>query len=178
MEHFFYRSNLKFDHNDRSDLDEKLQELQESIQRLTLLKQIGAENLVNQQEKEVFRIQQDLLGLNKDAPLDIIDTIPKKCRFCDTMKTDDERLECYEKNFQTCKKRESLGIGLVSSSFFKVFIAYAALLLLILTFSMLVDVFFKLTEDKTIVFATAAGVLFVIIILFRAPFKALMRMLG
>jgi len=169
---------VKYDNPDRSDLDEKLQELQESIQRLTLLKQIGAENLVNQQEKEVFRIQQELLGLNKDTSLDIVDTIPKKCRFCDSMKNDDERLECYEKNYRTCKKHEPMNLGLVSTTFLKVFIAYAALILLILTFSMISDVLFKYLDDKTIVFAITGGCLFGIILLFRSPFKSLMKILS
>jgi len=169
---------LKYDNSDRSDLDEKLQELQESVQRLTMLRQIGAENLVTQQEKEVFRIQQELLGLNNDTSLDIVDTIPKKCRFCDALKTDDERLDCYEKNFRTCKRREPVNIGLVSSALLKVFVAYAALLLLILTFTMISDAFFKFIEDKSIVFSISAICVVGITLLFRGPFKSLMKMLG
>ena len=39
-----------------SDISEKLHELQESMQKLTLLKQLGAEKLILEQENEIFQI--------------------------------------------------------------------------------------------------------------------------
>ena len=96
---------------DRSTVDDRLMELQEMMQRLQLLKQIGADNLVIEQEKEIHNLQQELLTMNKEASLDIIDTLPRKCRFCTDMDTDEAKLDCYEKNFKNCKRREVSSIG-------------------------------------------------------------------
>jgi hypothetical protein len=64
------------------NMSEKLLELQEAMQHLQMLKQIGAEKLIMSQEKEIFNIQQDLMTMDNDASLDAVDAIlPKKMSF-------------------------------------------------------------------------------------------------
>ena len=62
-----------------SDISEKLHELQENMQKLTLLKQLGAEKLIIEQENEIYNIQQEIMSINASASVDIIDAVlPKK----------------------------------------------------------------------------------------------------
>ena len=58
-----------------SDISEKLHELQENMQKLTLLKQLGAEKLILEQEREIIQIQQEIMNINANASVDIIDAI-------------------------------------------------------------------------------------------------------
>jgi hypothetical protein len=54
-------------------VDDKLQELQEAIQKLQMLKQLGAENLVIEQEKAIFSLQKDIMELNTQTSMDPVD---------------------------------------------------------------------------------------------------------
>ena len=77
-----------------SDVNDKLQELQESMAKLQLLKALGAERLIMEQEKEIYQIQHDIMMLNNNISVDIIDAVlPKKCKFCTAKTTEEERLE-------------------------------------------------------------------------------------
>lgn len=159
-------------------VDDKLAELQEAIQKLQMLKQLGAENLVIEQEKAIFSIQKEIMELNRDTSMDPVDYLPKKCRYCDLCKTDEERLDCSEKNLRTCKQREPPNMSLLTMGFLKVLLLYGVVLLLLLTFSLLADVFIKFIEDKVIVFVITSLVLVGIILLFRSPFMNLYRLLS
>ena len=124
-----------------SDISEKLHELQESMQKLTLLKQLGAEKLILEQENEIFQIQQEILKINANTSVDIIDAIlPKKCKFCVDMVTDEEKLECYEKNYNKCKKKEPKNMNLLSMNFLKVILMYLVLLGLLFAFLIITNI--------------------------------------
>ncbi len=163
---------------DRSTVDDRLMELQEMMQRLQLLKQIGADNLVIEQEKEIHNLQQELLTMNKEASLDIIDTLPRKCRFCTDMDTDEAKLDCYEKNFKNCKRREVSSIGSTISVILKVVMGYVIVIILILIFSLITDVLFQYLTDKVEIFVIAGIFIILIVLLFRKPMSQLNRLLG
>ena len=112
------------------DISEKIQELQENIQKLQILKSVGADRLVIAQEKEVYRIQQEILEIDRNQPVDIVDAIlPKKCRFCTEKITQDERLDCFEENGETCKRKPPSITNLFSLKVMR-FVIMASLLLL------------------------------------------------
>lgn len=156
-----------------ADVSEKLQELQESVQKLQMLKQIGAEKLAIEQEKEVFSIQQDILQMNENTAIDIMDmALPKKCKFCDEVKLDEQRLLCYEKNGDTCKKKEPKSIGVMNFSILKIIVGYLGLLGLLFAFLLFTNIFFSYFEgQRLVVFLLSGACLLGIFLLFRKPFK-------
>ncbi len=160
-----------------SDISEKLHELQENMQKLTLLKQLGAEKLVLEQENEIFHIQQEIMNINANASVDIIDAIlPKKCKFCTDMITETEKLDCYEKNYSSCKKKEPKSMNLLSMSFLKVFLNYIILLGLLFVFLILTNILFTYLEGQVlIVFIGSALGLILITLIFRKPVKKLYK---
>jgi hypothetical protein len=162
---------------DRTSVDDKLMELQEMMQRLQILKQLGADNLVIEQEKEIFQLQKDLMDANKETPLDIVDTLPRKCRFCEEPNNDDERLECYEKQYKTCKKHEPTNLSSMTTAFLRVILAYGFVIILILIFSLITDVLFKYITDSIIVFSISVIIVVAIVILLRNPIKKVMVLL-
>jgi hypothetical protein len=159
------------------DYTDKLVELQEAMQRLQLLKQIGAENLIIHQEREIFRIQQDIQKMNEDTELDIMDTLPKKCRFCTECKTDDERLTCFDTNHETCKKKEFNPTNPISGAFLKIFLVYGLLLLNFFLFLMVSNILMLYLTQTWLVFILSAIVVGLVIVLFRQPVKSLYNML-
>jgi hypothetical protein len=166
----------KYDYAD--DTSEKLVELQEAVQKLQLLKQIGAETLALKQEKEIFKIQEEIRGMNEDSSLDVVDTIPRKCRFCTVHKTDDERLMCFEENYKTCKQQEPPPMNAMSASFLKILFLYGILLLSMLCFLLLSNILFLYIDNRLVVFIMAFVVVGSISILFRKPISNLIKMLG
>jgi hypothetical protein len=161
-----------------SDVNDRIIELNEAMQKLQILKQIGAENLVIEQEKEIYHIQQDILHLNKDTTVEAVDLLPKKCRFCMSLENEEDRLECSEKNSKTCKNREPVTMGLITAAFLKVLLIYGMLLLLLLTFSLLTDILFKFLDDKVLVFIIAFAIVGCVVVLFRGLVKSLYRMIS
>ena len=159
------------------DISEKLHELQENMQKLTLLKQLGAEKLIIEQENEIFHIQQEIMNINANASIDIIDAVlPKKCKFCPDMVTDEEKLECYEKNYSKCKKKEPKSINLLSMNFLKVILMYLVLLGLLFAFLILTNILFTYFEGQVLgVFVGSAVGLILIILIFRKPVKKLYK---
>ena len=157
------------------DVSEKLQELQESMQKLQLLKQLGAEKLILEQEKEIVEIQQDILRLDENTSVDIFEAIlPKKCKFCTEKRTDEDRLECYEKNFSTCKRKAPKVANLLNIGAMKLLVSYLALLGVLFAFLLLTNIFSSyFPEQLIIVFIFAAAGTLLVILLFRKPFKRL-----
>ena len=160
-----------------SDISEKLHELQENMQKLTLLKQLGAEKLILEQENQIFHIQQEIMSINANASVDIIDAIlPKKCKFCTDMISEENKLDCYEKNFSKCKKKDPKTMNLLSLSFLKVFLMYVVLLGLLFVFLLLTNILFTYFEGQVLaVFIGAATGLIIITLLFRKPVKKLYK---
>ncbi len=157
------------------DVNEKLQELQESMQKLQLLKQLGAQKLILEQEKEIVDIQQDILRLDENTSVDIFEAIlPKKCKFCTEQRTDEDRLECYEKNYNTCKRKAPKVANLLNFSAMKLLFGYLALLGVLFVFLLLTNIFSSyFPEQRLIVFLCAGAGLLLVVILFRKPFKQL-----
>ncbi|QEE14597.1 hypothetical protein DSAG12_00410 [Promethearchaeum syntrophicum] len=163
-----------------SDISEKLHELQESMQKLTLLKQLGAEKLILEQENEIFHIQQEIMNINANASVDIIDTIlPKKCKFCtDHLErfNEEEKLDCYEKNYSKCKKKEPKNMNLLSMNFLKVILMYLVLLGLLFAFLIITNILFTYFEGQALfVFIGAFLGMMIIIIIFRKPVRKLYK---
>lgn len=157
-----------------SDVNEKLHELQESMQKLQLLKQLGAEKLILEQEKEIYVIQQDIMHLNNNTSIDIIDAIlPKKCKFCTVKTIDEDRLECFEKIGTTCKRKEPKNVNMLNMSIFKVILMYMSLLALLFTFLLFTNILFNYFEPKLLVFGLATAGLLLVFLLFRKPVKKL-----
>ncbi len=157
------------------DVTDKLQELQESMQKLQLLKQLGAEKLIIEQEKEIIEIQQDILKLDENTSVDIFEAVlPKKCKFCTEKRTDDERLECYEKNFDKCKRKAPKVANLLNFGAMKLLFGYLALLGVLFVFLLLTNIFSSYFPDqRLIVFLCAGAGLLLVVLLFRKPFKKL-----
>ena len=158
-----------------SDISEKLHELQENMQKLTLLKQLGAEKLILEQEREIIQIQQEIMNINASTSIDIIDAIlPKKCKFCTDMVTDEDKLDCYEKNYSTCKKKEPKSMNLLSMNFLKVIMMYLILLGLLFAFLIITNILFTYFEGQTlgVFIGSAIGLIFIILV-FRKPVKKL-----
>jgi hypothetical protein len=155
-------------------------ELQEAMQKLAMLKQLGAENLVIEQEKNIYHIQQEIMKMNEKCSIDAIDYLPKKCRYCTEFTEDQdlERLECSERKSKTCKNHEPANMSLLTSAFLKLLLAYGVFLLMLLTFSIITDIMFKFLDDKIVVFTISFVLLGAILILFRQPFKAIYKLLG
>jgi len=160
-----------------SDVSEKLHELQESMQKLTLLKQLGADKLVMEQEREIFQIQKEIMNINENSSLDIFDAIlPKKCKFCTDKITDEEKLECFEKNYSKCKKKEPKTMNLLSMNFLKVVLMYLVLLGLLFAFLILTNIFSSYFGDKVlIIFIGSVVGMVIIILLFRKPVSKLYK---
>ncbi|MHA1720901.1 MAG: hypothetical protein ACTSWX_03910 [Promethearchaeota archaeon] len=160
-----------------SDVSEKLHELQESMQKLTLLKQLGADKLVMEQEREIFQIQKEIMNINENASLDIFDAVlPKKCKFCTDKITDEEKLECFEKNYSKCKKKEPKTMNLLSMNFLKVVLMYLVLLGLLFAFLILTNIFSSYFGDKVlIIFIGSVVGMVIIILLFRKPVSKLYK---
>ena len=160
-----------------SDISEKLHELQENMQKLTLLKQLGAEKLILEQENQIFHIQQEIMSINANASVDIIDAIlPKKCKFCTDMISEEDKLDCYEKNYSKCKKKEPKSMNLLSMSFLKVFLMYVVLLGLLFLFLLLTNILFTYFEGQVLgVFIGSTVGMLIIILIFRKPIKKLYK---
>ena len=162
-----------------SDISEKLHELQESMQKLTLLKQLGAEKLILEQENEIFQIQQEIMNINANASVDIIDILPKKCKFCmehHERFQEEEKFDCYEKNYSKCKKKEPKNMNLLSMNFLKVILMYLVLLGLLFAFLIMTNILFTYFEDQVLgVFIGSAVGLILIILIFRKPVKKLYK---
>jgi hypothetical protein len=163
----------------RGDVDDKLLELQEALQKLQVLKQIGASNLIIKQEKEIYDIQKDILSMNDSASIDAADAIlPKKCRFCSEKTSDEEKIECYETNFEKCEQKEPMHIGLLSMSVLKLVISYIALLLLLFTFLLISNILFNFIDERWIVFSLTLFLVFGVIGLFYKPMKKLLQIVS
>lgn len=163
----------------RGDVDDRLLELQEALQKLQVLKQIGAHNLIIKQEKEIYDIQQDILSMNENAIIDAADAIlPKKCRFCTEKLTDEEKIECYEANYDKCEQKEPMHIGLLSMSVLKLVISYIALLLLLFTFLLISNILFNFIDERWIVFTLTLLIVAGIVGLFYKPMKKLLKMVS
>lgn len=157
-----------------SDVNEKLHELQESMQKLQLLKQLGAEKLILEQEKEIYTIQRDIMHLDNNTSIDIFDAVlPKKCKFCTVKTTDEERLECFEKIGTTCKRKEPKHVNMLNMSIFKVVLMYMTLLAVLFTFLLFTNILFNYFEEKLLVFGLASAGLLLVIVLFKSPVKKL-----
>ncbi|WP_457557063.1 hypothetical protein [Candidatus Harpocratesius sp.] len=158
-----------------ADVSEKLQELQESMQKLQLLKQLGAERLILEQEKEIYKIQQEIMKANESTSIDAFEMIlPKKCKFCTEKTTDEERLECYEKNYNTCKRKPPKVANMLSLGAVKLFLSYIAILALLFVFLLLTNIFLDyFPENRLLVFILAFLGLSMVIIGFWKPFKRL-----
>jgi len=156
-----------------ADVSEKLQELQESVQKLQMLKQIGAEKLAIEQEKEIIALQQDIIRLNDNTALDYIDiALPKKCKFCDEMKTDEQRLTCFEKNGDACKKKEPRFAGMMTFGVLKLVVGYLGLIGLLFAFILFTNIFFSYFEGQHLIVFILSGVcLIFVIMLFRKPYR-------
>ncbi len=115
------------------------------------------------------------MNINANASVDIIDAIlPKKCKFCTDMVTDEEKLDCYEKNYSTCKKKEPKTMNLLSMNFLKVIMMYLILLGLLFAFLIITNILFTYFEGQTLgVFIGSAIGLILIILVFRKPVKKL-----
>lgn len=158
-----------------SDISEKLQELQESMQKLQMLKQLGAEKLIIEQEKEIFQIQQEIMRMDEKTSIDAFEVLlPKKCKYCTEKRSDEERLECYETNFDSCKRKAPKIANLISLSAMKLLVSYLAVLGLLFLFLLFTNIFMNyFPEQKLLVFVFAFTGLFLMILLFRKPFKQL-----
>ena len=165
--------------NYHGDVNEKLLELQEAMQKMQLLKQIGADRLIIRQENEIFNIQQDILSINKSTSVDIVDMVlPNRCRFCTDKKDDEEKLECYEANYNTCDKKEPAHVSLVSMSILKVTLMYISVLLVLFTFLLLTNIFFNYVDDRLIVFIISSAVVAGIVMVFWKPVKSLLAVIA
>ncbi|MHA1585454.1 MAG: hypothetical protein ACTSVU_06575 [Promethearchaeota archaeon] len=123
------------------NVSEKLHELQENLQYLQILKQMGAQNLVLKQEKEIVRIQQEIMNVDKATSIDATQLVlPKKCRFCPEKTTDQERFECFEKNGKKCKVKVNTHINLVNVSIMRVVVTFFSIIALILVFLLLTNI--------------------------------------
>lgn len=162
-----------------SDITEKIQELQENIQKLQILKSIGAERLVIKQENEVYRIQQEILDIDRNHPVDVVDAIlPKKCRFCQEKNNQNERLECFEQNGETCKNKPPHITSLFSVRVVRFIIMAALVLLSLFSFLILTNIFMTyLPEFKLLVFLISISILGCLVILFWKPVRKLFRSL-
>lgn len=159
-----------------ADVSEKLQELQESMQKLQLLKQIGANKLIQEQEKEIYQIQQEIMKLNESTSLDAFEVLlPKKCQFCPEKTTDEERLECYEKNYSTCKRKVPKVANALSLNALKVFLSYIAVLGLLITFLLLTNIFSNYFPDnRLLIFIFSFAGLGLMVLAFWKPYKRLL----
>ena len=166
-----------------SDISEKLHELQENMQKLTLLKQLGAEKLVLEQENEIFHIQQEIMNINANKSIDIIDAVlPKKCKFCTEFSErfqEEDKLDCYEKNYSKCKKKEPKSMNLLSMNFMKVILMYLVLLGLLFAFLILTNILFTYFDGQILgVFIGSAIGLIIITLIFRKPVSKLYKSLS
>ena len=158
---------------------EKLLELQEMMQKIQLLKQIGAEKLVMEMEMQIFKVQQDILQINQDVAIDPVDLIlPKKCKFCTEMTGEEDRLLCFEKNGETCKNKPPANMGLLSTAILRVGLMYAILVMGLFTFLILTNIFFTYIDSQFAVFMISAVILAAIFILFKGPVKQVLKMVG
>ncbi|MHA1776411.1 MAG: hypothetical protein DRO88_05760 [Promethearchaeia archaeon] len=158
-----------------ADVSEKLQELQESMQKLQLLKQIGANNLIQEQEKEIYQIQQEIMKVNESTSLDAFEVIlPKKCKFCPEKTTDEERLECYEKNYSTCKRKPPKFANILNFNALKLFLSYIAVLALLFVFLILTNIFSTYFPDnRLLVFVFSFTGLALVVAAFWKPYRRL-----
>ena len=92
------------------------------------------------------------------------------------MVTDEEKLDCYEKNYSKCKKKEPKNMNLLSMSFLKVFLMYMVLLGLLFVFLIITNILFTYFEGQVLgVFIGSALGLILIILIFRKPVKKLYK---
>ncbi len=160
-----------------SDVTEKIQELQENIQKLQILKSIGATHLVISQEKEVYRIQKEILDIDRNQSVDIVDAIlPKKCRFCEEKLTQDARLECFEKNGETCKHKPPNITNLFSIKIIRLIVTVSLIIMGLLAFLLLSNIFLGyFPEQRLIAFAICVGGIGTLILLLWRPVKKLFQ---
>ena len=154
-----------------SDVSEKLHELQENIQKLQLLRQLGAEKLIWAQENEIYKIQQEIMKLDKQTPVDMIDALlPQKCRWCPEHSSDDAKLECYEANYATCKRKVPKSVGFLNLNILKVVMQFMILLGVLFTFLIFTNIFINYFPDDRLLVLLLSGIgLFLVMLLFRKP---------
>ena len=163
-----------------SDVTEKLQELQESMQQLQLLKSIGAQKLIQEQEKEIYHIQQEILDIDENIPIDVESLLPKKCRFCDIKETADERLECYEIKGEKCKRKPPEMTNILSLNFFRFLamtgVVIASLFVIMLLTNILMS-YLPEPNQKLLVFVLCAAGYGLLTLLFWKPVRNLFKSL-
>jgi len=157
-----------------SDVSEKLLELQEHIQKLQLLRQLGAEKLVLAQENEVYKIQQDIMKLDGETKADLIDFVPQKCRFCPEQPTDEKKLECFEENQTTCKRKPPSSVGFLNLNILKVAMQFVVLIGVLVTFLILTNIFINyFPEDRLLVLLLSGSGLLLVVLIFRKSITTL-----
>lgn len=157
-----------------SDVSEKLLELQEHIQKLQLLRQLGAEKLILAQENEVYKIQQDIMTLDQETPVEMMDFVPQKCRFCPEKSTDEAKLECFEANNTTCKRKPPSSVGFLNVNILKVVLQFVVMIGVLVTFLILTNIFINyFPEDRLLVLLLSGGGLLLVVLLFTKPIKSL-----
>ena len=157
-----------------SDVSEKLHELQEHIQKLQLLRQLGAEKLIFEQENEVYKIQQEIMKLDSERAVEIIDFVPQKCRFCPEQLTDEAKLECYEENNTICKRKPPSSVGFLNANILKVILQFFVLVGVLITFLIFTNIFINYFPDNRLLVLLLAGSgLLLVVLIFIKPVKSL-----
>ena len=157
-----------------SDVSEKLLELQEHVQKLQLLRQLGAEKLILEQENEVYKIQQEIMDLDSNASVALLDFVPQKCRFCPEQSTDEAKLECFEANNTTCKRKPPSSVGFLNLNILKVILQFVVMIGVLVTFLILTNIFINyFPDDRLLVLLLSASGLILVVLIFRKPVKSL-----
>src|SRR6056297_409696 len=158
-----------------SEYNELLVELQEAISELHMLKQIdGTEKLQRLQEKKIYTIQNDLQRVNNSVQLDAVDLIlPYKCRTCPEKHNDEERLECYDQNYDDCK-REDGNLTPLKMSIFRLAFMFFSVILIMLLFLLMTNIFSKYFTNIWGVFLGSASVTILVVLAFKKPTSQLL----
>src|SRR6056297_2284582 len=153
-----------------SNYGEKLVELQDAINELQMLKQIeGTDKLQRLQERKIFNIHKELQNMNKSAQLSAVDAIlPLKCRTCPDKTTDEERLQCFDENHETCTRDEEV-LTPLKMSILKITIMFISVILGLLLFLLATNIFSKYLVDLWAIFLASFGLTLIIVFLFRQP---------
>jgi hypothetical protein len=154
----------------------KLIELQENIQKLQLLKQIGAKKLILRQEREIFKIQEQLRRIDGEIPLELLDILPRKCQFCTDYASDDDRLTCFESSYKECKKKDIPQIGSIETGFLKILLLFGMLIITLLCFMLISNILFKFLEERLVVFLITLGIVSIIVLVFLKPVMRMYRL--
>jgi hypothetical protein len=162
-----------------SDVEEKLAELQEGLQKLQLLKGIGAKKLIAAQEREIYRIQQEILDIDENKSMDVVHALlPKKCWYCNEKETEDERLQCFEDTQGECDQRKPEISGVFSLNLIRLVVIIALVLFGLFSFLLLTNILLNYLPDyKWIVFGICILLTSLIGFLLRKPIKSVFKSL-